>query len=362
MKHYGIITHYDVHNHGALLQLTALIRYLSKKNIEAKALQFDKNYDFIDSSIRAKYQISIKSIPVYTKFIKERGIGNFLYNMRKRKTLEQFKSNNGLIGDYYTSIQILDGVIVGSDEVFALHTGVTPLFWGHCLPSDHIISYGGSFGPTTLGDIERLHCVELISSGLKSMDGVSVRDKNSADIVEHLINQRPEIVIDPVLLYGYNDEIAMMKPPQISDYLVVYAYDNRMNSPEEVNAIRAYAKSKGLTIVSPGFYHKWCDININIDPISLLTYFKHATEVITDTFHGCVMSIITNAKFVVKTRESNHFKLNSLLSEYNLENRIFHNWNDIDSCMSPEINYVDVEKILNDRRRSSSHYLDSMIL
>lgn len=361
MKHYGIITHYDVHNHGALLQLTALIRYLSKKNIEAKALQFDKNYDFIDRSQLAKYKISVKSIPLYAKFVKERGLGNFTYNLRKRKTLQQFKRDNGLIGDYYTAAPPLDGVIIGSDEVFALHTGATPVFWGHCLPSKHVISYAGSFGPTTLTDIERLNCTALITSGLQSMDGISVRDENSADIVEHLLDHRPEIVIDPVLLYGYNDEISMMEAPQMSDYLLVYAYDNRMNSVEEVDAIRAYAKSKGLRIVSPGFYHKWCDVNIDVDPISLLTYFKHATEVITDTFHGSVMSIITNAKFVVKTRESNHFKLNSLLSEYNLEDRIFHDWNDIDACMKPEIDYAGVEKILDGRRRSSSHYLDSMI-
>lgn len=44
---YGIITHYDVHNHGAVLQLNALIKVLKRDfGIDAKALQFDKNYDF----------------------------------------------------------------------------------------------------------------------------------------------------------------------------------------------------------------------------------------------------------------------------------------------------------------------------
>ena len=44
---YGIITHYDVHNHGALLQLNGLKQVLNSLGIEANALQFDKNYDFL---------------------------------------------------------------------------------------------------------------------------------------------------------------------------------------------------------------------------------------------------------------------------------------------------------------------------
>ena len=41
---FGIITHYDVHNHGAILQLNALKEFLATRNIDAQALQFDKNY------------------------------------------------------------------------------------------------------------------------------------------------------------------------------------------------------------------------------------------------------------------------------------------------------------------------------
>ena len=64
----GIITHYDVHNHGALLQLNALIQVLKKEfNAEAKALQYDKNYDFLGVELKAKYVLSFKSIKIYSK-------------------------------------------------------------------------------------------------------------------------------------------------------------------------------------------------------------------------------------------------------------------------------------------------------
>ena len=54
----GIITHYDVHNHGALLQLNALIQVLRTTfDADAKALQYDKNYDFLGHELKAKYVI-----------------------------------------------------------------------------------------------------------------------------------------------------------------------------------------------------------------------------------------------------------------------------------------------------------------
>ena len=73
---YGIITHYDVHNHGALLQLNGLKQVLKSQGIEAKALQFDKNYDFMGREWKAKYEIGIKSIGIYIKFLFERGLGS----------------------------------------------------------------------------------------------------------------------------------------------------------------------------------------------------------------------------------------------------------------------------------------------
>lgn len=361
MKIFGIITHYDVHNHGALLQLTAMIRVLRDKGIYAKALRFDKNYDFMGHSFKAKYDISVKSIGIYLKYLKDKGLGCTRYNYKKRKTLNEYKSVQNIIGDYYSESPMLDGIIVGSDEVFALHTGPTPVFFGHCLPSENVFSYAGSFGPTTFENIKYLHSVPFVRSGIEGMKYVTVRDANSASVIERLTGTRPPIVVDPVILYGYKKEIEEMGVPPYKDYLLVYAYDNRMNSKEEIEAIRNYAKSRGLKILSPGFYHKWCDYNIDVDPITLLSYFKNATEVVTDTFHGSVLSLITGAKFAVKTRESNHLKLKNLLQEYSLESRIFQEWNDIVATMKPEIDYSRVNKEIESRRSQSIKHLENML-
>lgn len=56
----GIITHYAVHNHGASLQLNALVKVLKWSfKADAQALQFETNYDFSDKAVRDKHRISI---------------------------------------------------------------------------------------------------------------------------------------------------------------------------------------------------------------------------------------------------------------------------------------------------------------
>ena len=358
---YGIITHYDVHNHGAVLQLNALVKVLHEKfGIVASALRFDKNYDFMGRELKAKYEISIKSAGIYLKYFRDNGLKQVLFNMKKKRLLDQFKAQEALVGAYYTKCENLDGVIIGSDEVFALHTGPTPVFFGYACPSGKVFAYAGSFGPTTLGDVERLHCRGFVAGGLSAMAGLSMRDQNSIRITRELTGREPILVCDPVILYGYEKEIAQYPSPQLPPYLLVYAYDQNMNVPEEVERIKDFARRRGLKIVSPGFYHKWADYNINVDPVELLRYFNNADSVLTDTFHGSVMSIISGRKFAVKLRNNAH-KLLNLLQEYNLEDRVITHERDLNAILVEDVDRQYIHEEILRRRSVSMAYLADMI-
>lgn len=356
---YGIITHYDVHNHGALLQLNGLIQVLKELGIEATALQFDKNYDFMGKAMKAKYEISIKSAEIYIKFLINRGFKSTLFNYRKSRILNKFRKEQNLVGPYYTECEQLDGVIVGSDEVFALHTGPTPAFFGHALPSKKIFSYGGCFGPTTIEDIDKWHCRSFVASGLSNMQGLGMRDLNSFKIAAELTGKQPELVCDPVILYGYNKEMSSGGKTMDKPYMIVYSYDNKFD--DQANIIKEYARKMGLTIVSPGFIQKWADININVDPIELLNWFKGAECVVTNTFHGCVMSIITHREMAVKMR-GNTNKLLNLMQEYKIDNRVFGEEKSLNDVFSQKINWNIVDEQLKIRRRNSMDYLKRMIV
>lgn len=358
MMKYGIITHYDVHNHGALLQLNGLIQVLKSLGIEASALRFDKNYDFMGKALKAKYEISLKSIGIYIKFILERGIKSTLFNYKKSKLLNEFRISQKLIGSYYTECENLDGVIVGSDEVFALHTGPTPAFFGHALPSEKVFAYGGCFGPTTIEDIDKWHCRALVESGLDSMCGLGMRDRNSISIASELTGKTAELVCDPVILYGYESEMSNKQKTLKDPYLVVYAYDNKFDDQAEV--IKEYARKKGLKIVSPGFIQKWTDVNVNVDPIELLSWFKGAECVITNTFHGCVMSIITGREMAVKMR-GNANKLLNLMQEYKIDDRVFGEEKCLDEIFNQKVDWKKVNEQIKERRAKSMEYLNRMI-
>ena len=132
-----------------------------------------------------------------------------------------------------------------------------------------------------------------------------------------------------------------------------------MNSPEEIYSIKAYAKKKGLKVISAGTYHKWCDKNINCNPLEWIEYFRNAEEVITDTFHGAVLSIITQKKALVLRRSINGNKLTSLIEEYGLDNFLV---DKIDSsCLNTFSETVyngdDVLERVKAKRLNGAHFL-----
>ena len=223
----GIITHYNVHNHGALLQLYALKSVLEKGNNDVSALTFKKNFDFMESGIDKKYDISIKSLFWYLSYIRKIGLKRTFFNIRKKNILDNFK--RPLIGEYYSRAKNLDAVFIGSDEVFSIEAGVNPFFFGIGVPCSNIYTYAACCGPTDLKIIKEKRMEQLIKAGLQDVKKISVRDKNTFDVVSSLTNKQVDIVCDPVILYGYIDEIEKAERKIKDDYLLIYAYDNNMN-------------------------------------------------------------------------------------------------------------------------------------
>lgn len=358
---YGIITHYNVHNHGASLQLNALIKVLKRDfSIDAQALQFETNYDFADKSVRDKHKISLKSVGYFFGYIKERGLKIFLFNIKKRKLFRIFNEREKLIGPKVKYSPHLDGIIVGSDEVFSLFAGPTPEFFGYKLPSNKVFSYAGCFGPTTIEDVRKVHCEKFVADGLNSMVGLSMRDQNSIAVAKEFTGREATLVCDPVILYGYEEELFNFTNPQLPKYLLVYAYESRLNEPKEYQAILDYAHKNEMIVVCPGFYHSWADKNINTDPVELLRYFKFAECVVTDTFHGCVMSLISRTDMAVIIRD-NANKLVNLLEEYELLDRQLNESMKLDDIFAMKIDWKKTNLQITQRRKASMDYLKEMI-
>ena len=354
----GILTYYGVHNHGAVLQANGLQQVMKSMGHNVRFLSFERSYEYISAEQTKKYRLSLGSIPFYFKYMLEKGAGNILYNYKKRNTLKAFRASSFNLDTSFYSFNG-DAVVIGSDEVFSLEIGYNPMMYGYGLKSNIITSYAGSFGPTTLEEIKRKGKSDAIKQGLEHFAAISVRDQNSQSVIKELCNEDVPLVCDPVILYGYKSEMDQFKPSE-SDYIVVYAYDNRMNDSAEVQAIKAYAKEHRLKVYSVGYYHKWCDKNIDASPIELLGWIRNADLTITDTFHGSVISIICNTPMAVKFREYAN-KLAYLLSEYRLSDRIMDTFNDLGKVTQLPIDFEDVNRSLEEKREASLQYLKSAI-
>lgn len=354
----GILTYYGVHNHGALLQANALKSVLEAQGVEVEFLKFQRNYDYIPVGLEKKYQFGIKSIPFFIKYMFKKGIGNIFYNFRKNRTLNIFRRTlpiNVRYSDYNG-----DAVVIGSDEVFSFEVGINPFFFGHGICVKNIFSYAGCFGPTKLDFLKERNLEDLVSSGLKTMSHIGVRDKNSKEIADTYINEKAVLVCDPVILYGYQKEILEFTPKK-KNYILIYSYDKNMNESFEVEKIKEYARKKNVKIFSVGYYHKWCDKNINASPIELLGWVKNAAMVITDTFHGSVLSLICNTQFTVKLR-GNENKLKFLLEEYDLTSRILQDFTELEKMDNLKIDFCIVNDKIKLKRENSLAFLKEALL
>lgn len=354
----GILTYYGVHNHGAVLQANAIRTVLESKGYDCGFLEFERSYSNISQKQVPKYKIGLGSISFYTKYLMENGIGNILYNIRKRKTLAAFREKNmPLIGRYDDFIG--DLVVIGSDEVFSREIGVNPFFYGNDLKAKHVISYAGSFGPTTYEDVTMHGLEDMLSDGFKHMDAVSVRDKNTLEIIKKTASIDAALVCDPVILYGYAEERHSNTPP-MRDYILIYSYDRNLNNSSEYNYIKEFAARHNLKVVSVGYYHRWCKC-INASPMELLGWFENASMIVTDTFHGAIMSIICNTPMIVKLR-GNQNKLRFLLSEYSLSDRIVADFSELDKVADTAVNFDIVNAAILERRIDSMKFLDDALV
>lgn len=357
----GILTHYNVNNQGAQLQMYALYNYLKEMGHIPKILTYNKNFDF-EQENKLRFQTSIRSVPYYlNNYLFKRGIGSTMHNIRKLSANKKFRKSYFDFENYIDAD--IDLAIVGSDEVFSIEMGINIMMYGHGVNTDKIISYAPSFGQTDMTRIEKYHCKELIQSGLLQFKNISARDIHTANIIEKITGRKATIVCDPVLLYNFVNVKEKFKHPN-KKYMVVYAYDHNMQNENEIKSIKQYARKHNLLIVSPGTYHKWCDLNVPCDILEWFNWFRYAECVVTDTFHGTITAIINNIPMAVMVRKkTNVNKMLDLLNRTDLINRKLDeiSENELEKIFSSKINFKTVEQRLSVLRNEASKYLETAI-
>lgn len=369
----GIMSMQRIINYGSLLQAYGL-----KKTIESMG---DYSVEFVDYKAEApivkdcteteshlvkriKGIVKIALSPKYRKIRKYDINQNKLFSVYYNKFRSEWLKNILGITEEMNYTPQLDVLVIGSDEVFnctqsVKEVGYSLQLFGKDNRAKRLISYAASFGSTTYKSLEDYKIKDEVCDYLSKFDCLSVRDKNSKEIVKKLTDKSAAENVDPVLVYDFEKEVT--KRIDIKDYIVVYAYSGRINE-KEAKAIQEFAHKNGKRTLSIGVAQSFTDEYVLADPFEMLAYIKNADYVVTDTFHGTVFSIKYQVPFATIIRESNKQKLTDLLCRFNLESRILRNIDEIESIMKKPLDKEKIKQYIRIYQEDAHSYLKNNLI
>ena len=326
----GIVTQPLATNYGGILQNYALQQVLKKMGHEVWTIDYNR-FNWLDWADNAWRVFAHKLLGHDVKFAptpkvrrqREEPLRRFVRENINLTTPRTKKFSSRILDKYS-----FDAVIVGSDQVwrpiynydvvdcFLKFAGSRPMLK---------VAYAASFGTDIweFSDKQTTECARLV----KSFKEVSVRELSGIKLCREHLDVDAVNVLDPTLLLHAEDYTSLCRNvPKHEPFVFAYILDKR---EDKENVIRSFAKSKGLPYVI-----KSADSNVKPnDSVGLwLSYFRDASYVITDSFHGTVFSIIFNKEFVVLGNEQRgNSRFESLLNIFGLEGRMISRLNQTQS-------------------------------
>lgn len=264
----------------------------------------------------------------------------FIDNYIKPKTAEIY--SNKQLSDFFDNNKF-DACIVGSDQVFRTMGDVSfPNIYSLGFVDDNVIkiAYAASFGGEYKGDLSK---VDLHSKNLKKFKTVLVRESSAVKICKDLFDVDATHILDPTMMIDKSYYINLFKDIKYSkteNKIFAYVLDKNTKKDDIINR---FAKSKNIDT------YQLNDGNGTTNVVSIEQWLKNiydAEYVITDSFHGCVFSMIFNKPFycfVNKRRGADRFY--SLLNTFNLTDRIIKtdlvkqniNWNAVEEIKQQKV-------------------------
>jgi len=260
-----------------------------------------------------------------------------------------------------------DIYITGSDNVwlvdnrFGISDGGARYFLDFVSENKITISYAPSMGDPNVSDIHSMRLKLLLAN----IDFLSVRETSTADFIGSITGRVVETVCDPTLLLS-EGEWDLLLPERLSltseiPYILVYvAHPLDFDSP--LFQFSRYISHKlGLEIINIGYhFNKENPAYSNVSVSEFLMYFKNASLVITNTFHGTIFSIIYRKAFYAFEPRAGLTRIRDLLSSVGLSERLVQS--DLDARdLSSEIDYFNIEDNIHHFRHKSLLWLQSAL-
>ncbi len=325
----GIITEYcKSKNYGGNLQAYALCKYLNSiDGVIAEQIQYrNTSQNKIKANIKGvimSYLMRLNPADKYiAKKLEQRAQVIYKFNQKIPHSEKIYTDD-----DISDCVKKYDAFITGSDQVWNLSYN-KPAYLLKFVPSDKPkISYAASLGCTELSENEKYIFKEALSGYL----GISVRERESIELLQPLSSIPVEWAVDPVLLLGKEDWYAACDDFVANKkYLFCYFLGADDNARMIANQ---YAKEHKLKIVTlPHLFggRRSCDMRFgderlyDVSPERLLSLIKNAECVFTDSFHASVFSILFEKNFITFERSGKkgmNSRISSLMYMFEFEER-----------------------------------------
>lgn len=341
----GILTHPQGVNYGGILQCYAFCTYLRKNGHDPMVIhrQNDKAF-FLWEWTRSL--LRLVHFPRYynsNEVDKGKKIRPFIDNHLKRTMPVRSQSQMKKICRRYQ----LDAVIVGSDQVwrkdFAIKFGYN-YFLDFVPHGVRKLSYAASFGLNEWQYDEEQN--KVLTELLTKFKGVSVREFEAIGLLKENLGIDAVQQVDPTLLLNAEEYSNISSPRLVVDgYVFVYW----LGAKEAVEKKISEIEESGVRVVK-------MFLRDNEEQMSVedwLSYIKYANQVITDSFHGCVFSIIFSRPFIISFNNSGGIgRLSSLFKILNIENEVKEN--------SP-IDYAKVHACIEELQAKSKTFILSRL-
>ena len=350
----GIITYYDVPNYGSALLSYSMDKILKQMGHEAVFLKYKRHRE----TEHTKHSLVRKM-----KGCTFNALRAAAYESAKVKGIASFREQYLSVGDYYDVPQDLDMIIVGSDQIFDCKHEFSPYQYAVNASCGKVVSYAPSFGEFEFGDLSSFDHTDKLKEALCRFAAHSARDGNTAEILAFLTGKQTKTVLDPVLLYGFEEEKTRWNQKRISEpYLIVYTWGGYTVTSDFRQQVCDFAKRSALKTVSLGDFRPWCDYNFaSADPVTFFELFQHCRMVITNMFHGTCFSILAGKPFYTMLMKHNRNKAGDLLKSFDLMSQGLNGPEELAGKEIPYIDYSRVYTLLKQKRQDSERYLKDTV-
>ena len=338
----GILTLPLWHNYGGILQAYAL--QLAIEELGHESIFIDVKRDPIGIRKRAISQakrwvkakfLSRLNRPYYPN---EKEVKNISSNTRAFVE-NKIKPSSGHIKLSMVPkfSKRLDAIVVGSDQVWRPEycPDLKLYFLGFEKKRLRKISYAASLGT----DDWRFDPKETADCGklLRKFDAVSVREKSAINLIKNNMQVDAMQLCDPTMLLDAKDYLkaAYMSADAKSGGRGMFCYvldpeEPRMQGLDKIGTQLNYKPFYVMPKVFDKAYAKSSDEYVFAAVEEWIKALQESDFVITDSFHGCVFSIIFNKPFIaVANVVRGRTRFESLLKQFGLEERLFDSVEDI---------------------------------